>query len=405
MQHQVQQVSTRSSKKQQPSGRNQDMGKDEAINVPSVVRIKVKEKYCRAQEENSDSDFETQRKKAGEGSCLRNKSGKKKNKEKIVKPPRKVVRIRTRTSSMILHQTIGELNDKQKKTMKEMGLECLIDLTSMETTDEGTELATIWKHQYKKESPRPNDVMKAIQSMSDAEKLISFLLSQLLYVESTIWANSENQTNDPPLCKWTMDELRKRQQCAIKGGGFQRALIRGPGQTSNVDHENTNTDPHSPIDSEEDEDAIKKGYIMDLNEKFELLMHTKVDVQNVIVKAKERFPSDTIFERYEDKLAILFNENAFRGSGKTKQHTTLERCKEARSSKQVVHEDNTIILCTPTKLNFEYMESLDALSPLSPYWYSQTTYGIIDAQIEEKSAGRGQQIKWVRDMIIEHPKL
>ncbi|KAI3769684.1 hypothetical protein L6452_00794 [Arctium lappa] len=33
------------------------------------------------------------------------------------------------------------------------------------------------------------------------------------------------------------------------------------------------------------------------------------------------------------------------------------------------------------------MESLDALSPLSPYWYNQTTYGLIDAQIIEQSGG------------------
>ncbi|KAI3707489.1 hypothetical protein L6452_26060 [Arctium lappa] len=34
------------------------------------------------------------------------------------------------------------------------------------------------------------------------------------------------------------------------------------------------------------------------------------------------------------------------------------------------------------------MESLDALSPLSPYWYNQTTYGLIDAKIQEKSGGK-----------------
>ncbi|KAI3757859.1 hypothetical protein L6452_05402 [Arctium lappa] len=398
---------TRSSKRKSPEPRTVEVT-DKAINIPSVVRIKVKGKYCQAQEENSDSDFETQverqRKEVVEESRVRNKD----------------------TDSMILRLEGGYI------VINEMTIHEILkvpiggqDLSSMETTDEGAELASIWKHQYKKESPRPSDVIKAIQSTTDAGLMfklnflvlfvnsmaecsrmgccaVNFLhrLKNMDMVSSInwsgyifdclkrIWANNENQTNDPPLRKWTMDQLRKRQQCAIKGGGFQRALMRGPGQTSNVDHENTNKDPHSPVDGEEDEDTIKRAYNMDLNAKFELLMRTKVDAQNLIMKAKERFPSDTLFDRYEDELVILFNENEFKGSGKTKQQTTLERCKEAGSSKQGIHEDNTIILCTPTKLNFESIESLDALSPLSPYWYSQTTYGIIDAQIEEKSAGR-----------------
>ncbi|KAI3772061.1 hypothetical protein L6452_03235 [Arctium lappa] len=294
-----------------------------------------------------------------------------------------------------------------------------LDFTTMETTEEGTELAAIWKQQYKKESPRPTDVMNAIQSSTDADIISSInwsgyifecfkrskrmwrndmydsfyagpltFLTLLLYVESTIWTNSDNGTNDPPLHKWNLNELRKRQQCAIKGGGFHRALIRGPGQTSNINNENTNLDPPSPKENKEDEEEIKRGYIIELNEKFGLLMRSKVDAQTVIEKAKERFPLDTIFERYEDELAIFFNETAFRGSGKNKPLTTLSRLKEADNNKEGVHEDNTEIVCTPTKLSFDNIESLEALSPLSPYWYSQTTYDIIDAQIEERSGAK-----------------
>ncbi|KAI3719192.1 hypothetical protein L6452_20086 [Arctium lappa] len=103
------------------------------------------------------------------------------------------------------------------------------------------------------------------------------------------------------------------------------------------------------------------------------------------------FPSESIFERYEDELAILFNETGFRGSGKNKQPTTLVGC--SHSSKKNQQSDpieKHDVLCTPTKLNFDQMESLDALSPLSPYWYSQTTYGLIDAEIQDKSVGKVQ---------------
>jgi len=43
-------------------------------------------------------------------------------------------------------------------------------------------------------------------------------------------------------------------------------------------------------------------------------------------------------------------------------------------------------LVTPTKLNFDELESLDELISLSPIWYSQTTYEIIDELILQKTA-------------------
>ncbi|KAI3771490.1 hypothetical protein L6452_02655 [Arctium lappa] len=339
-------VLTRSSKKDvSPSTRNKGKRKDEGRRVPSVVRIKVKGKDCGVPEENSDSDFETQKKHVSEGSNLRNKPAKQKNMDKKVKQPRKVVGIRTWTSLMILHQTISDLNDKQKKAVNAMGLGSLIamtvngipskigffvvnnldtenmqmwleggsivinemtihevlkvpvgglDLTIMESTDESVELATIWKQQYKKESPRPTDVMNAIQSSTDA--------------------GNDDPSNDPPLHKWNIEELRKRQASAIKGGGFHKALIRGPGQTTKNTHVNTTPDPPSAKKRDEYEASIKKEYIMELNEKFGLIMRTKVDAQSIIMKDKQRFLSDTVFERYEDELAILFNETEFRGS-------------------------------------------------------------------------------------------
>ncbi|KAI3707490.1 hypothetical protein L6452_26061 [Arctium lappa] len=123
------------------------------------------------------------------------------------------------------------------------------------------------------------------------------------------------------------------------------AVIRGPGQTSNNNHVNTQQDPPSTKDNEEDDNAIKKQFIMELNEKFGLLMCTKVDAQTVIMKVKEKFPLDTLFERYEDELAILFNETAFRGSTKNKQTTTLTRCKQAsNNNQQNDHDENIEVL-------------------------------------------------------------
>ncbi|KAI3678222.1 hypothetical protein L6452_37507 [Arctium lappa] len=108
-----------------------------------------------------------------------------------------------------------------------------------------------------------------------------------------------------------MNSFRKMQLDAIKQGGFQVAMIRGPGQTSNQAHDNVSTEPQPTTNNEECRADLKKP-------------------------------------AYHGMEAV----------------------------------------CTPTKLDFDNAESLDELGPLSPYWYSQTTYGIIDAQILEKSGGK-----------------
>ncbi|KAI3770167.1 hypothetical protein L6452_01290 [Arctium lappa] len=205
---------------------NNAKGKDGNKRFPSVVRIKVKGKNCGIPDYNSDSDFEDQNREVGEGSTARNKPAKGKNKEK----------------------------------------------------------------KYKKDSPQPTNVMKAIQASSDA------------------------------------------------------------GQTSNNINANIKQDLPSTEHNEEGDTAIKK---------FGLLMRMKVDAQTVIMKEKEKFPLDSIFERYEDKLAILFNETTFRGSTKSKQATTsLVGCKQATNhNNQSPHEENVEVLCTPKKLNFDNIES------------------------------------------------
>ncbi|KAI3692979.1 hypothetical protein L6452_32805 [Arctium lappa] len=372
------------------------------MKVSSIVRIKVKGKECREQAENSDNDFESRKIEVGEGSRVRNKPEKHKKAENIVKPPRKVAGIRTRTSPMILYQTVADLNDEQQKAVKEMGLDCLIgmtvngipskhgffvvnnldtdspigglDLMTMDNTDEGAELAGISKRQYKKESHRPTDVMNEIQSTTDAS--LMFKLNFLV-----LFVNSMAECSRMGCCAVNFLHCIKCTDTisSINWSGYIFDCMKRS-QPSNMNHENTTPSPPSK-ENKEDEEAVKK-----FNGKFGLLMRTKVDAHTVIEKAKERFPSESIFERYEDELAILFNETGFRGSGKNKQPTTLVGCSHSSKNNQQsdpVEKHN--VLRTPTKLNFNQVESLDALSPLSPYWYNnQTTYGLIDAEIQEK---------------------
>ncbi|KAI3701707.1 hypothetical protein L6452_26978 [Arctium lappa] len=136
-----------------------------------------------------------------------------------------------------------------------------------------------------------------------------------------------------------------------------------------------------------------KDIVMELNDKFALLMRTKVDARTLILRAKEIFPDETLFERYEDELATLFNKHGLGGSSEKRANTMPIREEYGGNTNPPKYGAQTPSiqvggpLCTPTKLNFDNTESLDTLSPLSPYLYSQTTYDLIDAQIIEQSGG------------------
>ncbi|KAI3685498.1 hypothetical protein L6452_34746 [Arctium lappa] len=135
-------VSPRISKQRQPSASTNNTEIGEGMKLPSVVRIKLKGKECREQIENSDSDFERPNIEVGEGSRGRKKPVKPKKAEKEAKPPRK---LRLEGGSIV----INEMTIHEVLKVPIGGL----DLKTMDRTDEGVELAAIWKKQYKKESP------------------------------------------------------------------------------------------------------------------------------------------------------------------------------------------------------------------------------------------------------------
>ncbi|KAI3728157.1 hypothetical protein L6452_16787 [Arctium lappa] len=171
----------------------------------------------------------------------------------------------------------------------------------------------------------------------------------------------------------------------------QRAQGKQPAELADTP---VNPEPdHQEPDSPEDAETVKKEIAMELNEKFALLMTTKVDMRNLIRTAKEMFPDDEMFEQYENELLVLFNEQGLgmssgkRSKGMNSHHTTGETSNAQRDDTHTTLARNARALCTPTKLKFDGEVSLDAVNPLSPYWYSQTTYGLIDETIMNQSGG------------------
>ncbi|KAI3685787.1 hypothetical protein L6452_35045 [Arctium lappa] len=236
----------------------------------------------------------------------------------------------------------------------------------------------------------------------DSQRPLTFLT--LLYVESTLCDIKDLPNVVPPLQRWSMDHLRQRLANGIKEGGLQMAKLKHlpaarPRQIRHPRKEDIPSTSATPCDI----DSVKKDIVMPLNDKFAILMRTKIDAKTLIERAKEIFPEETLFERYEDELATLFNEERFRGSSGKK--TTTVHTQEECGGKTSQHKDTSHTplvqhggrMRTPTKLDFDNAESLDAQSPLSPYWYSQTTLCLIDAQIIEQSGDQQEKVEQPTD--------
>ncbi|KAI3693013.1 hypothetical protein L6452_32840 [Arctium lappa] len=256
----------------------------------SSEKMKGKAKACVNPSTNSDSDFEDPRItnvgiKINEPVVPggRKKGQKKKGKENKDKPKRPVLGIRTRTSPMILQQTLYEMSDDQRKA--------------------------------------------------------------LLYVKSTVCEIEDLTAGVPPLQRWSMNHLRQKD-----------IPIRQP-RPEGIP--STSANPY-------DIDSVKKDIVMELNDMFAFLIRTKVEAKPVIERAKEIFPDEALFDRYEDELATLFNEEVLRGSSEIKKTTvhTQEECvgKTAQAKDEShppsIHEG--VRMCTPTKLDFDNADSLEA---------------------------------------------
>ncbi|KAI3697885.1 hypothetical protein L6452_30985 [Arctium lappa] len=201
-----------------------------------------------------------------------------------------------------------------------------------------------------------------------------------------------------------MDHLRERLAAGNKEGILEMAKLQDPSTAiSQRAREKQPTERAStPVSSEperpEDAETVKKEIAMELNEKFALLMRTKVEAQNLINTAKEIFPDDELLERYKDELSVLFNEHGLGGSsgrrskGMNNHHRKGKTSNAQKDNTHTPLAHNASALCTPTKLNFDGEVSLDADNPLSPYWYSQTTYDLIDAMIMHQSGGATEPV-------------
>ncbi|KAI3734937.1 hypothetical protein L6452_14419 [Arctium lappa] len=183
----------------------------------------------------------------------------------------------------------------------------------------------------------------------------------LLYVESTACNIKDMPTRVPPLQRWNMDYLRERLATGIKEGGLDMAKLQEPlaarsqraREKRPVEREPT---PDSPVDGE---DTPNSPEDVETVKKFALLMKTKVDAQTLILRAKEIFPDEDMFERYEDDLSILFNVHGSGGSsgrrtkGMHNHHTTSETSNAQKGDGQPPFNHTASALCTPTKLDFD----------------------------------------------------
>ncbi|KAI3701755.1 hypothetical protein L6452_27074 [Arctium lappa] len=152
----------------------------------------------------------------------------------------------------------------------------------------------------------------------------------------------------------------------IREGGLQMAKLKQlpasrPRPIRHPQPEDIPSTSANPCDI----DSVKKDIVMELNDKFSLLMRTKVDAKTLIERAKEIFPDETLFERYQDELATLFNEEGLRGSSEKKETTvhTREECvgktTQPKDGAQTPSVQEGGRMCPPTRLNFDNADSLE----------------------------------------------
>ncbi|KAI3707160.1 hypothetical protein L6452_25428 [Arctium lappa] len=268
------------------------------------------------------------------------KADNKVNKPKRRNPNTNVIGIRTHTTPMVLHETIGQLKDKQKIVVKEMGLESLL-----------TRLCTF----------------NNLAEVDVNRKLL-------------------------PLHAWNMDLLRQMHKTGLREGGLHMAEVRqdrtSPPQVVETAYEQqivdlsiqkmVTSEPKLP-EPQKDEDQRSEDPADEDDCAY--------DEEEVLInEARDMFPTNPCFDHYKESLDFLFRED-------NTQDDTMSNSDEEGNTDDAIEPDEKInqhvhqkMIVTPTKFNED--ASLEDIQPLSHIWYSPITYNLIDYAIVEKSASK-----------------
>lgn len=160
-----------------------------------------------------------------------------------------------------------------------------------------------------------------------------------------------------------------------------------PNEETDEGVETVDDDEFNEDDGYDDEEELKKEYMAKIDAHFDQIYCTKWDLGNLIREAMDLFPDEVSFDNYQEKLDNMFMEDEKNEDDDTEsdKDETVGKQHEAElvtGEKDLEMHHATSI--TPTKLDFEETGSLEA--PFSQIWCTQTTFDIIDKDIQTKSA-------------------
>ncbi|KAI3757721.1 hypothetical protein L6452_05264 [Arctium lappa] len=238
-----------------------------------------------------------------------------------------------------------------------------IDLATVEPDSQSNALATTWKKQYEKEKMHPTDVMNMILESSDngVEFKLNFLI---LFVNSMAecsgmgcctlnFLHRIKNTNMIPRVNWSRNIFECLKRSKNRSSGWCTTITK-------MEYESFAT-------------KVSKW-----NQRRGGLQMAKLKQLPASKPRPIRQP------RPEDIPSTSANPCDI--DSVKKMMKIIIWCYTQPLSVQ-----EGVRMCTPTKLNFDNADSLEAQSPLSSYWYSQTTFGFMDVQIIEQSGGSKEE--------------
>ncbi|KAJ9566178.1 hypothetical protein OSB04_002144 [Centaurea solstitialis] len=145
-------------------------------------------------------------------------------------------------------------------------------------------------------------------------------------------------------------------------------------------------DVGQPSNNKNEDDILKKDYLIKIEEMFCIIYETKWDLEQLLAEALFLFPEESDFVHYNESREGLFRDS---DPGHDRQSDNPETDPSSPKPCSPTEEPQHLI-CNNVESSHvtpKSDEPTEQQLPQSPIWYSQTTYNIIDDLFEHASAG------------------
>lgn len=212
----------------------------------------------------------------------------------------------------------------------------------------------------------------------------------LLYVESTVCKQLDVYPHKRAMQKWTLENLRRRQDIEIDEGGLGTAKLKtnesdGDGATSNVRRRDS-----SCFDLQTKGDLSEEELLRILDKRIEELDFHKWEADVLLEDAIQRYPKSTGFDIIRAKLASMFKNSKW-DRASYQEEDVAPTTVHARTPKNQPDKPSSsrmgglaLDMVDATPIQADNITFTGTLSPLSQYWYSPTLHQEVDRVSNQK---------------------